>query len=233
MLTLFSVIVFSWQHNVYVASLLAQTVKNLPAAQETWFQRPGLRGSLGGGHGNPSQVFLPGESHGQRSLESYIPWSPKEFNRTERLTNTHIHAGYIQKSIYTQWTFTVWRHMCKRHPDQQKYISNTANPQVCQGPAPAGPGIPKGWVASARKKTDTHRRLHRGGSFLLFLGQLSFYRMNVTSPLSHHILHQILVSCFCQYFSLPCFSPMHSSRTFPITGLFLKCPVHSLLASMA
>ena len=53
--------------------------------------------------------------------------------------------------------------------------------------------------------------------------------MNVTSPLSHHILHQILVSCSCQYFSFPRFSPMHSSRMFPITGFFLKCPIHSFL----
>ena len=46
---------FSWQHNVYTASLLAQTVKNLPAMQETRVRRPGLRGSLGEGHGNPLQ----------------------------------------------------------------------------------------------------------------------------------------------------------------------------------
>ena len=29
---------------------------------------PGLRRFPGGGHGNPLPVFLPGESHGQRSL---------------------------------------------------------------------------------------------------------------------------------------------------------------------
>ena len=40
----------------------------------------------------------------------------------------------------------------------------------CRGPAPAGPGIPKGRVASVRKKTHTHRRLHRRGGFFLFLG---------------------------------------------------------------
>ena len=57
-------------------------------------------------------------------------------------------------------------------------------------------------------------------AFFLFLGQLSFYRMNITSTLSHYILHQILVSCFCQYFPFPCFSPMHSSGTFLITGFF-------------
>ena len=29
--------------------------------------------SPGGGHGNPFQLFLPGESHGQRSLAGYSP----------------------------------------------------------------------------------------------------------------------------------------------------------------
>ena len=29
--------------------------------------------SPGEGHGNPLQVFLPGESHGQRSLAGYSP----------------------------------------------------------------------------------------------------------------------------------------------------------------
>ena len=102
----------------------------------------------------------------------------------------------------------------------------------CLGPAPAGPGIPKGWVASV-KKTDTHTEgCGRRGSFFLFLSQLSFYRMNVTSSLSHHILHQILFCASVNIFS-PCFSPMHSSRTFLITGFILKCPVHSLLASVA
>ena len=32
----------------------------------------------------PTPVFLPGESHGQRSLMGYSPWSRKESNRTER-----------------------------------------------------------------------------------------------------------------------------------------------------
>ena len=34
----------------------------------------------------PTPVFLPGESHGQRSLESYSPWGLKEPDTTERLT---------------------------------------------------------------------------------------------------------------------------------------------------
>ena len=35
----------------------------------------------GGRHGTP--VFLPGESHGQRSLAGYSPWGHKESDRTE------------------------------------------------------------------------------------------------------------------------------------------------------
>ena len=108
----------------------------------------------------------------------------------------------------------------------------------CRGPAPAGPGIPKGWVASARKKTD--RQTHTDGCIeevvffiFLFLGELSFCRMNVTSHLSHHTLHQVSVCASINIFFSPCFSPKHSSRTFPITGFILKCPIHSLLASMA
>ena len=31
---------------------------------------PGSGRSLGGGHGKPTPVFLPGESHGQRSLDT-------------------------------------------------------------------------------------------------------------------------------------------------------------------
>ena len=34
----------------------------------------------------PTPVFLPGKSHGQRSLTGYSPWGRKEFDTTERLT---------------------------------------------------------------------------------------------------------------------------------------------------
>ena len=35
----------------------------------------------------PMPVFLPGESHGQRSLEGYSPWGHKESDTTERLNS--------------------------------------------------------------------------------------------------------------------------------------------------
>ena len=66
-------------------SLVAQTVKNLPAMQETWVQSldqedPWRRA------GQSTPVFLPGESHGQRSLVGYSPWGHKELDVTERLS---------------------------------------------------------------------------------------------------------------------------------------------------
>ena len=52
-------------------------VKNLAAmqkTQETQVPSPGRDDSHGGKNGNPTPVFLPGESHGQRSLACYSPW---------------------------------------------------------------------------------------------------------------------------------------------------------------
>ena len=55
------------------ASLVAQTVKNLSAMQETWVQSLDWEDPLGR-EWQPTPVFLPGEFHGQRSLVSYSSW---------------------------------------------------------------------------------------------------------------------------------------------------------------
>ena len=65
---------------------LVQTVKNLPAMQETrlpWVGKIPWRREW-----QPTPVFLPGESHGQRSLVGYSPWGCKESDTTE-MTNTY------------------------------------------------------------------------------------------------------------------------------------------------
>ena len=49
-------------------SLVARMVKNPPAMQDTWVQSLGQEDPLEKGMANPLPVFLPGESHGQRSL---------------------------------------------------------------------------------------------------------------------------------------------------------------------
>ena len=43
-------------------------------------------GSIPGSGRSPGDVFLPGESHGQRSLAGYSPRGHKESDTTERLT---------------------------------------------------------------------------------------------------------------------------------------------------
>ena len=82
LLTLFMVyyimqIVYS---SLYVkwASLVAQRLKRLPAIWETWVGKIPWRRKW-----QPTPVFLPGESRGQRSLVGYSPWGHKESDTTE------------------------------------------------------------------------------------------------------------------------------------------------------
>ena len=79
------------------ASWVAQTIKNLPAVQETWvrslgqefhpdqewqeFSIPWRR------EWQPTPVFLPEKSHGQKSFVGYSPWCPKKSHRTEQLAH--------------------------------------------------------------------------------------------------------------------------------------------------
>ena len=64
------------------ASLVAQTVKNLPVMRETWVQSwagkiPWRREWL------TTPVFWPGEFCGQRRLAGYSPWGHKDRGTTE------------------------------------------------------------------------------------------------------------------------------------------------------
>ena len=74
---------------VYMASLVAQLVKSLPAMWETWVgslgrQDPGRR------KWPPTPVFLPAKSHGWRSLAGYSPWGWKQQDTSERLHLTSL-----------------------------------------------------------------------------------------------------------------------------------------------
>ena len=59
------------------ASLIAQMVKNLSAMQETWVQSLDWEDPLKKEMAAYSR-FLPGESHGQRSLAGYSQWGHEE-----------------------------------------------------------------------------------------------------------------------------------------------------------
>ena len=72
---------------------MAQTVKNVPAMQETEVQSLGQEDPLEKGMATHSSilfffffftpVFLSGEFYGQRNLAGYSPWSHKESDMTE------------------------------------------------------------------------------------------------------------------------------------------------------
>ena len=57
----------------------SSAVKNSPAMQETWVRSLGQEDPLEKEMANHSSIpaFLPGKSHGQRSLAGYSPWDHK------------------------------------------------------------------------------------------------------------------------------------------------------------
>ena len=81
-------------------SLVAQTVKNLPAMWETKIPSLGKEGPW-----RRKQQPLPGESHGQRSLAGYIPWGPQSLNNN----NTYLYL-HLRKSTLKCFKLTsrVW-----------------------------------------------------------------------------------------------------------------------------
>ena len=64
------------------ASLVAQMVRHLPAMQEPGFD-PWVGKIPWRRRWQPTPIFLPGESHGQRSLAGYNPWGHRELDTTE------------------------------------------------------------------------------------------------------------------------------------------------------
>ena len=50
----------------------------------------------------PAPVFLPGKSHGQRSLAGYSQWGCKESDRTEQLSTHASSVGHHNPS-YVGW----------------------------------------------------------------------------------------------------------------------------------
>ena len=97
-------------HTCLGASLVAQTVKNLPA-RRTGFN-PWVRKIPWRRKWQSTLVFLPGEFHGQRSLMGYTPQGHKELNTTEWLIHLAekpsvfhhlvIHASTLEPLIVTK-----------------------------------------------------------------------------------------------------------------------------------
>ena len=82
------------------ASLMAQWQRTHLPMQKTWVR------SLGGKipwrrKWQPTPVFLPGESHGQRSLVGCSPWGSGESDMTEQLSNNRKEKGIAGQPHFT------------------------------------------------------------------------------------------------------------------------------------
>ena len=98
----------SWKESLHLkkcthidgASLVAQEGKNLPAMQQTWVWSLGWEDPLEKGMATHSPGFLPGESHGQRSLVGYSPWGHKSWTRlSDWRFHTRRHTSTFNKSL--------------------------------------------------------------------------------------------------------------------------------------
>ena len=69
----------------------------------------------------PNPVFLPEESHGQRSLAGYSPWGCKEWDMTEQVTLTACILGPLPSP--SQWVLGCW--------GQSLYPSTKPAPLCC------------------------------------------------------------------------------------------------------
>ena len=67
--------------DLWHASLMSQMVKTLPAMCETQVQSMGQEDPLEETW-QPTPVFLPGESHGQRGRAGYSPWNREKSDKT-------------------------------------------------------------------------------------------------------------------------------------------------------
>ena len=77
----------------------------------------------------PILVFLPGESHGQRSLASYSPWGHKELDTTEQ--HIHTQGKEPEKTMYTHIAITKYCAYTWSYHDvvnQLNFNTNELNP---------------------------------------------------------------------------------------------------------
>ena len=65
-----------------ITYLVAQMVKNLPAMRETQVRSLGQEEPLED-QWQCTPIFMPGKSHGQRSLVGYSPWGHTELDTSE------------------------------------------------------------------------------------------------------------------------------------------------------
>ena len=92
------------------SSLVAQTVKNLLAKIDSWVGKIPWRRAW-----QPTPVFLPGESHGQRSLVGCSSWGHTELDITEWLTHQATswkHTHFFSRKFLISSVFNKFEISC-------------------------------------------------------------------------------------------------------------------------
>ena len=83
-----------WYYANLRTSLVAQTVKNLPAMWETWVQPLGWEDSLDEGMATQLQDSCLENPHGQRILVGYSPWGSQRVRHDWTIKHTHTTSTY-------------------------------------------------------------------------------------------------------------------------------------------
>ena len=101
--------------------------------QETQVQFLGQEDSLEKEMAPTAPVFLPGKSHGQRSLASYSLWGCKELDMTERLSTLSNEEKH-QRCPGVQWQLEneMWTvsHECETNLGDDAHFLQYTNPSV-------------------------------------------------------------------------------------------------------
>ena len=103
------------------ASLVAQTVKNLPAIQEMQVWPLGWEDPLEKAM-EPTPVFLPRKPHGWRSLVGYSPWSHKKLDVTERL-HFYFMVAQTVKNLPAMQEMQLWSWV-EKIPWRREWLPN-------------------------------------------------------------------------------------------------------------
>ena len=103
--------------HIHWASLVAQTVKRLPAMRETWVRsgrlgfNPGIRKIPWRRKWQFTPALLPGKSRKRRSLIGYRPWVPKKSDTTQwtSLSLFIFMVLHVFTLIIFLWTFFLYK----------------------------------------------------------------------------------------------------------------------------
>ena len=106
----FSFVFLWWKEIVTKRKPIINTCCN---KKELWIyylssNKPALYQIDGEGNGSPLQ-FLPGKSHGWRSLVGCNPWGHEESDTTEWLSDFTFHSHALGKEIATHSSVLAWR----------------------------------------------------------------------------------------------------------------------------